>query len=126
MDKNYELFIGQLTNGIHGTIGIPMENMKFARKGENFAEMGDRLLVKIMEHEDAWETCGLYTEDLFEAYQKGYTLKEILGEILGDIQRFRDSGKQVSMTKRKNYKITMQQKLSCLCVWLIVIDMLLI
>jgi hypothetical protein len=28
MDKNYELFIKQLTNGIHGTIGIPMENMK--------------------------------------------------------------------------------------------------
>lgn len=89
MDKNYELFIKQLTNGIHGTIGIPMENMKFARKGENFAEMGDRLLVKIMEHEDAWETCGLYTEDLFEAYQKGYTLKEILGEILGEIQESR-------------------------------------
>lgn len=55
MDKNYELFIKQLINGIHGTIGIPMENMEFARKGENFAEMGDRLLVKIMEHEDA---CG--------------------------------------------------------------------
>lgn len=40
MDKNYELFIKQLINGIHGTIGIPMENMGFARKGENFAEMG--------------------------------------------------------------------------------------
>lgn len=123
MDKNYELFIKQLINGIHGTIGIPMENMEFARKGENFAEMGDRLLVKIMEHEDACETCGLYTEDLFEAYQKGCTLKEILEKSLAI---FRDSGKQVSMTKRKNYKITMQQKLSCLCVWLIVIDMLLI
>ena len=35
MDKNYELFIKQLINGIHGTIGIPMENMEFARKGEN-------------------------------------------------------------------------------------------
>lgn len=67
MDKNYELFIEQLMNGIHGTIGISMENMEFARKGENFAEMGDRLLVKIMQHEDAWETCGLYTEDLFRS-----------------------------------------------------------
>lgn len=103
MDKNYELFIKQLTNGIHGTIGIPMENMKFARKGENFAEMGDRLLVKIMEHEDAWETCGLYTEDLFEAYQKGYTLKEILGEILGDIQRFRKAGVYDKTKKLQNY-----------------------
>lgn len=103
MDKNYELFIKQLTNGIHGTIGISMENMEFVRKGENFAEMGDRLLVKIMEHEDAWETCGLYTEDLFEAYQKGYTLKEILGEILGDIQRFRKAGVYDKTKKLQNY-----------------------
>lgn len=103
MDKNYELFIEQLTNGIHGTIGIPMENMEFARKGENFAKMGDRLLVKIMEHEDAWETCGLYTEDLFEAYQKGYTLKEILGKILGDIQRFRKAGVYDKTKKLQNY-----------------------
>lgn len=34
MDKNYELFIKQLINGIHGTIGIPMENMEFARKAK--------------------------------------------------------------------------------------------
>lgn len=103
MDKNYELFIKQLINGIHGTIGIPMENMEFARKGENFAEMGDRLLVKIMEHEDACETCRLYTEDLFEAYQKGCTLKEILGEILGDIQRFRKAGVYDKTKKLQNY-----------------------
>ena len=37
MDKNYELFVEQLKNGIHGTIGILMENMEFARKGEKFA-----------------------------------------------------------------------------------------
>lgn len=29
MDKNYELFIEQLTNGIHNFADIPLENIEF-------------------------------------------------------------------------------------------------
>ena len=105
MDKNYELFVEQLKRGIHGGIGIPMENMEFVRKGEKFAEMGDRLLVNVIEHEDAWETCGLYTEELFKAYQEGYTLKEILEEIFGDIQRLRTAGIYNKTKELQNYNI---------------------
>lgn len=32
MDKNYELFIGQLTNTIYETTDIPLENIKFVKK----------------------------------------------------------------------------------------------
>ena len=32
MDKNYELFIKQLTNGIHNITDIPLENIKFTNK----------------------------------------------------------------------------------------------
>lgn len=34
MDKNYELFIGQLTNTIYETTDIPLENIKFVKKME--------------------------------------------------------------------------------------------
>lgn len=105
MDKNYELFVEQLKRGIHGTIGIPMENMEFARKGEKFAEMRDRLLVNVVEHEDAWETCRLYTEELFKAYQEGHTLKEILEEVLGDIQRLRKAGIYDKTKELRNYSV---------------------
>lgn len=103
MDKNYELFVEQLKRGIHGTIEIPMENMEFARKGENFAEMGDRLLVKVVNHGDAWEVCGLYTKELFKAYQEGYTLAEVLEEVLGDIQRLREADIYNKTKKLRNY-----------------------
>lgn len=34
MDKNYELFIEQLTNAIHETTDIPLGNIKFVKKME--------------------------------------------------------------------------------------------
>lgn len=81
-----------------------------------FPEREESLWIRIMNYlssslqtvftvlsESQWETCGLYTEDLFEAYQKGYTLKEILGEILGDIQRFRKAGVYDKTKKLQNY-----------------------
>lgn len=39
MDKNYELFIKQLINGIHDITDIPLENIKFTNKE------GDRLNI---------------------------------------------------------------------------------
>lgn len=103
MDKNYELFVEQLKNGIHGAIGIPTENMSFVKEGEKFAEMGDRLLVKVVNHGDAWEVCGLYTRELFKAYREGYTLAEILEEVLGDIQRLGKADVYNKTKELRNY-----------------------
>ena len=54
MDKNYELFIEQLTNAIHETTDIPLENIKFVKGDE------DRLNIIFAEHDDAYEVCSIH------------------------------------------------------------------
>ena len=54
MQKSYETFIEELKSGIHEATGIVRENMHFEKEGGKYAPVGDRLLVKFAEHEDAW------------------------------------------------------------------------
>lgn len=68
MDKNYELFIKQLTNGIHDITDIPLENIKFTNKE------GDRLNITFAEHNDAYEVCSVHVDELYTAYQDGLNL----------------------------------------------------
>ena len=75
MQKDYEIFIEDLQEKIYQKGEIPRENMKFEREGGKYAIGGDRLLVKFAEHEDAWEMCGVYTQELFRAFQEGRTIE---------------------------------------------------
>ena len=68
MDKNYELFIEQLTNGIHNFADIPLENIEFTNKE------GDRLNITFAEHDDAYEVCSVHVDELYTAYQDGLNL----------------------------------------------------
>ena len=80
MQKSYETFIEEL---------IPRENISFEKEGGRFAPVGDRLLVKFAEHDDAWEVCGLYTQELFKSYQNGSPFEEIIKEITDDLNRIK-------------------------------------
>ena len=80
MQKDYEVFVEKLEAGIYEATGIPRENIHFEKEGGKYAPVGDRLLVKFAEHEDAWEVCGLYTQELFKAYQEGSPMEEIMKE----------------------------------------------
>lgn len=79
MDKNYELFIKQLTNGIHDITDIPLENIKFTNKE------GDRLNITFAEHDDAYEVCSVHVEELYVAYQNGIRLNTIVDYICSDV-----------------------------------------
>lgn len=79
MDKNYELFIEQLTNGIHNITDIPLENIKFTNKE------GDRLNITFAEHDDAYEVCSVRVEELYVAYQNGIRLNTIVDYICSDV-----------------------------------------
>lgn len=79
MDKNYELFIEQLTNGIHNITDIPLENIKFTNKE------GDRLNITFAEHDDAYEVCSVHVEELYVAYQNGIRLNTIVDYICSDV-----------------------------------------
>lgn len=86
MDKNYELFIEQLKNGIHELTGIPMGNISFAGKGDEMAVEVDKLLVRFKEYEDAWEVCGLHVKTLFEQFEEKRPLQDIIEEAAKDIE----------------------------------------
>lgn len=79
MDKNYELFIEQLTNGIHNFADIPLENIEFTNKE------GDRLNITFAEHDDADEVCSVHVDELYTAYQDGVKLNIIVNNISNDV-----------------------------------------
>ena len=79
MDKNYELFIKQLTNGIHDITDIPLKNIKFTNKE------GDRLNITFAEHDDAYEVCSVHVDELYTAYQDGAKLNAIINYISNDV-----------------------------------------
>lgn len=79
MDKNYELFIEQLTNGIHNFTDIPLENIEFTNKE------GDRLNITFAEHDDADEVCSVHVDELYTAYQDGVKLNAIINYISNDV-----------------------------------------
>lgn len=80
MDKNYELFIGQLTNTIYETTDIPLENIKFVKK-----DGGDLLNIIFAEHDDAYEVCSVHVEELYVAYQNRIRLNTIVDYICSDV-----------------------------------------
>jgi hypothetical protein len=86
---NYEMFVEELKNKISAAINIPIENIEFSKDGDRFSPTGDRLLVKFAEHDDAWEVCGLYTQELFKSYQNGSPFEEIIKEITDDLNRIK-------------------------------------
>lgn len=79
MDKNYELFIEQLINGIHNITDIPLENIKFTNKE------GDRLNITFAEHDDAYEVCSVHVDELYTAYQDGVKLNAIINYFGNDV-----------------------------------------
>ena len=79
MDKNYELFIGQLINGIHDITDIPLKNIKFTNKE------GDRLNIIFAEHDDAYEVCSVHVDELYAIYQNGTKLNTIVDYICSDV-----------------------------------------
>ena len=79
MDKNYELFIEQLTNGIHNITDIPLENIKFVKGNE------DRLNIILAEHDGIYEACMVHVDELYTAYQDGVKLNIIVNNISNDV-----------------------------------------
>lgn len=79
MDKNYELFIKQLINGIHDITDIPLENIKFTNKE------GDRLNITFAEHDDAYEVCSVHVDEVYKAYREGAKLNAIINYFSNDV-----------------------------------------
>ena len=103
---NYEMFVEELKNKISAAINIPIENIEFSKDGDRFSPTGDRLLVKFAEHDDAWEVCGLYTQELFKSYQSGSSFEEIMTEITYDLKRIKKADIYEKTKVIKDYEKT--------------------
>lgn len=103
---NYEMFVEELKNKISAAINIPIENIEFSKDGDRFSPTGDRLLVKFAEHDDAWEVCGLYTQELFKSYQSGSSFEEIMTEITDDLKRIKKADIYEKTKVIKDYEKT--------------------
>lgn len=87
---NYEMFVEELKNRISAVINVPIENMEFVKDGNKYAPTGDRLLIKLAKHEDAWEMCGVHVKELFEELSKGTSFNSIVNSSVEDIKQIQE------------------------------------
>jgi hypothetical protein len=97
MDKNYELFIKQLMNGIHDITDIPLENIKFTNKE------GDRLNITFAEHDDAYEVCSVHVDEVYKAYHEGAKLNAIINYISNDVLHAKNNNIYVKTKELMDY-----------------------
>lgn len=99
MDKNYELFIEQLTNAIHETTDIPLENIKFVKGDE------DRLNIIFAEHDDAYEVCSIHLSELSAEYlNDANSFGAIVKHICDDIVNAKNSNMHHKIGELTDYE----------------------
>ena len=101
---NYEMFVEELKNKISAAINIPIENIEFSKDGDRFSPTGDRLLVKIAEHDDAYEICGIHTKELFREFLNGTSFDTILDSTVRDIRHLQGQNSYEKTKKIWNYE----------------------
>lgn len=87
----YQTFVETFRQLFSKNSGIDGDRVQFKEKGGKFAETGDRLLIEFADHEESTEICALHTEELYELYQRGETLTELVDEVLRDIEEAKAS-----------------------------------
>ena len=63
---SYEEFIKELKESLMDRLQLPEEKLYFCRKGDKFAEMGDRLVIECVEAEKEKGAIGVHIKELYE------------------------------------------------------------
>lgn len=101
---NYEMFVEELKNKISAATNVPIENMEFVKDGNKYAPTGDRLLIKLAKHEDAWEMCGVHVKELFEELSKGTSFNSIVNSSVEDIKQIQEQSPYKETKKIWDYE----------------------
>lgn len=83
--ESCEDFINELQKNIFEATGIPITDMHFAKKGTPKAIKGDRLLITVEKHSDSAEIFGIHIREVFEAYQSGISMSDIMKKLSAEI-----------------------------------------
>ena len=82
MEMTYESFVETLRSELLEATGYDEEMICYKQETEYPPTSGDRLLLKRQRNEEIMEVCALYVQDLYREYQNGWSMEEIVREIV--------------------------------------------
>lgn len=91
MEMTYESFVETLRTNLLEATGYDENMICYKRKEQYPPTPGDRLLLKRKQSEEIMEICALYVEDLYEEYQKGWSMEDIVQEVLNRLDAIANS-----------------------------------
>ena len=82
MEKSYENFVEVLRQSLLEETSYEEEMICYKKAEEYPPTSGDRLLLKNRQKEGVYEFCALYVRDLYDEFQNGWSMENIIEEIL--------------------------------------------
>lgn len=88
---SYEEYVEKLKTGLMFKTQLPEEKVYFCRKGEKFAEKGDRLVIECVEAEKEKGALGIYIRELYEEDPQGEAVSEVVNKIAEEVRQVQKS-----------------------------------
>ena len=82
MENGYENFVDTLRQSLLKETSYEEEMICYKKAEEYPPTSGDRLLLKNRQKEGVYEVCALYVRDLYDEFQNGWSMENILQEIM--------------------------------------------
>ena len=105
MGKEYNTFVENLRQLLMEQLGLNEKQIFFKKKNEHeMTKGGDRLFVECHASLAGKEVCGIHTEELFEDYQNGVSLKKIADTVEKEIRKLKNVGFFEKTKNLNNYE----------------------
>ena len=91
MEMTYESFVETLRTELIEETGYDEKMICYKREDEYPPTLGDRILVKRQQSDEIMEVCALYVQDLYREYQNGWSMDDIVEEILQRLDAIKKS-----------------------------------
>ena len=82
MENGYENFVDTLRQSLLKETSYEEEMICYKKAEEYPPTSGDRLLLKNRQKEGVYEVCALYVRDLYDEFQNGWSMENIIQEIM--------------------------------------------
>ena len=85
-------------------VQLPEEKIYLCRKGEKYAETGDRLVIECVESEKEVGALGIYIKELYEEDPREETISNAVNNIVREIQQVQETGFLMSAQKLRTFE----------------------
>lgn len=100
----YEEFVKELKERLMVRLQLPEEKIYFCRKGEKYAETGDRLVIECVEAEKEVGALGIYMKELYEEDPWEEAISNAVNNIVREIQQVQETGFLTSAQKLRTFE----------------------